>query len=116
MGSTGSGSFSDYSRNTEDDNRCEKAFSVKLQDVEQFEYYKKHDDVPPIGTVLSIALGKRLIAKTPDGEAVGSLPTSFNYLAGCLAQGYVYSGSVRQSDADTSPVLVGVDFAATSPK
>ena len=67
MGSTGSGSFSDYSgsRPKEEgqggggggasgDDRCARAFSCDLEEVEHCNYFSENGDVPPANTALSI--------------------------------------------------------------
>jgi hypothetical protein len=114
MGSTGSGRLTDYPGGQGSDDKCEKAFAAKLEDIEHCDYYKKHGDVPKPKTVLEIAHKKRVVAQTQAGEIVGNLPTSFNYLAGCLRQGYKYVGHVR--DAKAGPVAaVSADFGAVAP-
>lgn len=114
MGSTGSGNFSDYPRGQGNDDKCDKAFAVKLEDIEHCDYFKNHSSVPAVGTVLVIAHTKRIVAQTDAGEIVGNLPTSLNYLAGCLRQGYKYTGQIR--DSKNGPVAtVTADFAAEAP-
>ncbi|MGQ7387948.1 hypothetical protein ACTGWU_10745, partial [Streptococcus suis] len=76
MGSTGSGNFSDYPTGRGNDNRCDKAFSVKLEDIEHCDFFKANGTVPAVGTPLSIPHSKRVVAQTADGEIVGNLPTS----------------------------------------
>src|SRR4051812_5566945 len=66
------------------EDRCARAFSVRLEDVEQSEYYRAHKTTPPVGTQLTVAQRKRLVAQTGGGESIGNLPTTFNYLASCL--------------------------------
>ncbi|AOK06937.1 hypothetical protein WK25_20495 [Burkholderia latens] len=44
-----------------------------------------------------------------DGVKVGALPTSFNYLAACLAGGVTYVGVVKSS-ADKPVPTVEADF------
>lgn len=116
MGSTGSGRLTDYPGDPGIDDKCEKAFSVKLEDIEHCEYFKKHKDVPAIGTVLVIAHAKRVVAQTQAGEIVGNLPTQFNYLAGCLRQGYSYTGAVRDSKSGPSIAVIAADFGASASK
>ena len=123
MGSTGSGSFSDYpgSRPNEKgqgaggggasgEDRCARAFSCTLEEVEQCEYFSANGDVPPVNTALSIEQRGRLFAVDAAGRTVGALPTKFNYLADCIAAGFAYEGRVNAST--TAPVAsVSVDFA-----
>lgn len=129
MGSTGTGSFTDYPGSSRgkgkgggggdgespSPDRCARAFSTSLEDVEHGGYFKKHKAVPKVGTELRIARKKRLVAETVDGEVVGNIPTNLNYLSGCLEDGYTYVGTVR--DSTTGPVAtVVVDFAPVPPK
>jgi hypothetical protein len=133
MGSTGSGSFTDYPGTTRvkdkkeqgtgggdgggsQPDRCDKAFSVSLEDIEHCDYFKQHKDVPKLNTQLRIAHKKRVVAETTSGETVGNIPTKLNYLAGCLKEGYTYIGTVRHSSNNASGAVVMADFAATSPK
>jgi hypothetical protein len=130
MGSSGSGNFSDYpgsSKNKETGgsgggessggDRCARAFSVSLEDVEHCDYFKNHGSACPAnGTVLEIAQKKRIVAQTSAGEIVGNLPTQFNYLAACLRDGYTYAGQVRSSNATGLVAVVSADFAAIPPK
>ena len=115
MGSTGSGRFTDYPGEPGSDDKCEKAIAAKLEDVEQCEYYKKHGTVPTVGAVLELAHKKRVVAQTQSGEIVGNLPTQFNYLAGCLRQGYSYTGQVRDSKSGPPVAIVSADFGAVAP-
>lgn len=131
MGSTGSGSFTDYPGSTkekdkgqgsggsggggEQPDRCAKAFAVTLEDVEHNDFFKAHGGVPNVGTELRVAHKKRIVAVTTSGEVVGNLPISMNYLAACLKDGYTYTGVVRASSAGTTVAIVSADFAATPP-
>lgn len=123
MGSTGSGSFSDYpgSRPKEGgqgdggggasgDDRCTRAFSCALEEVEQCDYFAANGGVPPVNTALSIVLRSRLFAVDASNQSVGALPTGFNYLADCMAAGFVYEGRVLAS-ASTPVASISVDFA-----
>jgi hypothetical protein len=128
MGSSGSGRISDYpgssssvrsggegGGNEDAEDRCTKAFSARLEDVEQSEYCGKHGRTPPIGTQVEVAMRKRLIAQTTDGESMGNLPTPFNYLASCMKEGWVYIGVVQSVTSGPPVAAVQVDFAATHP-
>lgn len=124
MGSSGSGRFSDYSgspKQTENTggssggssghDRCRQAFAAGLEDVEQYDYYNNHGHAIPVGTRLILSVVVRVIALTETGESVGALPTSFNYIAGCLNSGITYTGIVTNSSS--WPIMrVDVDFAA----
>lgn len=124
MGSTGTGKFSDYSSSgsgtgasgasggsgADPNDRCLKAFSDQLQDVEHSPYFLKHGAPPPTGIVLSLRHAKRIEAVDPDGLAIGNLPTGLNYLADCLAAGFEYTGEVSSS-VSGSIAKVMVSFA-----
>lgn len=138
MGSTGSGRISDYPGSSPthpggggsdndgpgggspgggggpgDSDRCSRALSSTLEDVEQSEYYQKYRSLPPANTELKIVLRKRIVAETMTGESVGNLPTQNNFLASCMKDGWSYYGVVT-SISDTPPAAtVTVDFAAT---
>ncbi|WP_232438572.1 MULTISPECIES: hypothetical protein [Burkholderia] len=125
MGSSGSGSFSDYpgtkAKAVEGDgigvaggtsgvDRCKQAFSCVLEDVGQCDFYSQFRKVPAPGTQLGIFFDKkRIFAVDVDGVKVGALPTSFNYLAACLAGGVTYVGVVKSS-ADKPVPTVEADF------
>jgi hypothetical protein len=125
MGSSGSGSFSDYpgtkAREVEGDgigiaggasgvDRCKQAFSSVLEDVGQCDFYSQFKTVPAAGTQLGIFFDKkRVFAVDVNAVKVGALPTSFNYLATCLAGGVTYVGVVKSS-ADKPVPTVEADF------
>jgi len=130
MGSSGSGKISDYpgsSSSSESggqgsgndagaEDRCAKAFSARLEDVEQSEYYRKFGKTPPIGTHAVVAQRKRLVAQTTAGESIGNLPTPFNYLASCMKEGWTYIGMVQNATSGPPVATVYVDFVATHPE
>lgn len=140
MGSSGTGRLSDYPGKTNgkkpsgkgrgggsggggggeggkpQEDRCGKAFNVKLEDVEQCAYFRVHKGVPKVGTALGIAHKKRIIATTAGGEEVGYLPTQFNYLAACISGGFSYAGNVVTSANGPPVATVVVDFAPVAPK
>jgi hypothetical protein len=124
MGSTGSGHFSDYSSAKKEEatgqgagggasgvDRCRLAFSSILEEVAQCDYYGKSKTVPARGSRLSIVLDGRIFAVDSNGIKVGALPTSFNYLAACLANGFKYVGIVKASTVSPMP-SVEADFVA----
>jgi len=125
MGSSGSGRISDYpgsssrgkagNGNPSQVDRCARAFAVRLEDVEQSDYYQAHKTLPPVGTRLVIAQRKRLVAQTVGGESIGNLPTSFNYLASCLKNGWSYTGAVHGATKGPPVASISADFAATPP-
>lgn len=124
MGSTGSGRFSDYSTAKNENatgnglgggksgiDKCQLAFSSILEEVAQCDFYAKAKTVPAPGSRLSIVLSGRIFAVDSKGTKVGALPTSFNYLAACLEDGFRYVGVVKSSA--TSPIpSVEADFVA----
>ncbi len=124
MGSTGSGHFSDYSGAKSGDgagqgagggasgiDKCRQAFSSILEEVAQCDYYATRKTVPSPGSQLSIVLKGRLFAVDSNGTYIGALPTSFNYLAACLANGITYVGVVKSS-TDSPVPSVEADFVA----
>lgn len=129
MGSSGSGRISDYPGSSttgqaggsggsggSDEDRCSRAFRADLEDVEQSEYFGAHGSTPDVGTELHIGLEKRLVARTINGESVGNLPTSLNYLASCLKEGWTYVGSVQSANDGPPEATIGADFAAIAPE
>ncbi len=128
MGSGGSGRISDYpgssgggpgsasggggSGGGQPQDRCSRAFTVTLEDIEHSDYYSARGAPPPAGEVLSVTLRKRLVAETSTGQSVGNLPTAFNYLAGCLKEGWTYTGTVTSSASGPPIASVSGDFAA----
>ncbi|MBR1492745.1 MAG: hypothetical protein IJ610_08390 [Bacteroidaceae bacterium] len=123
MGSTGSGRLSDYSRfggaikgvtGGEDlVNKCEKAIATALENVETCDYFKRNGHVPSKGTLIKIGLKTRLVALDYNDEVIGYLPTEYNYLLGCLTEGYEYEGIVSGSFESPIP---SVYIAATPQK
>ncbi|MEO1817565.1 hypothetical protein [Pseudomonas sp.] len=126
MGSSGSGRFTDYPGTKPkevDENgggiaggssgvdKCKQAFSVVLEDVGNSDLYSQTHSVPSAGTLLEIVFdGRRIFAVDTDGVKIGALPTSYNYLAACLADGITYVGLVSQSAVTPIPT-VSADFA-----
>ncbi|WP_240462830.1 hypothetical protein [Burkholderia cenocepacia] len=125
MGSSGSGSFSDYpgtkAKEVEGNgngvaggasgvDRCKQAFSSVLDDVGQCDFYSQFKKVPAPGSHLGISFDKkRIFAVDVNGVKVGALPTSFNYLAACLAGNVTYVGVVKSS-ADKPVPTIEADF------
>ncbi len=129
MGSSGSGRISDYPGSSSQDqpgggagsnggppeDRCARAFSVRLEDVEQSDHYLARGSAPSVGTRLEVVQRKRLVAQAANGESVGNLPTSHNYLASCLSAGWKYVGAVQGVSNGPPVIFISADFAATSP-
>lgn len=121
MGSTGSGSFTDYSkrRSSASDSKdgggsgkdnCGKAFSAKLEDVSRCFYFMNFSTVPPVGLDVRVFFnGVRISVETLKGEEIGYLPTKFNYIKGCIADKYKYVGQVTSSSNRPVP-SVNVDL------
>lgn len=106
MGSTGSGSFTDYSKrkaSSEVENggasgqdNCGKGFSTRLEDVSRCFYFMNKNDVPSIGSDVRVFFnGIRIAVETVKGEEIGYLPTKFNYIKSCLDDGFKYIGLVN---------------------
>lgn len=123
MGSTGSSHFSDYSGTKKTSSgtgagggggssgvdRCRLAFTCVLEEVAQCPFFGNAGAVPSPGSVLNIEMRGRVFAIDSNGVSVGALPTAFNYLVNCLADGNKYVGIVTRSTATPVPV-VEVDF------
>ncbi|MXO04618.1 hypothetical protein [Flavobacterium sp. HBTb2-11-1] len=117
MGSTGSGSFSDYSRRkpiskeeknggSSDIDKCSLAFSTSLEEIGRCFYFMNFSNIPPVGTSIVIVFnGIRLVAETLLGEEVGYLPTRYNYLKFCIDSGFSYSGVVVDSNLKPTPFV-----------
>ena len=132
MGSSGSGRISDYPGTSTDrgnegrsdgggagqppGDRCGRAFSTPMEDIEHSEYYAAHNAPPAIGVPLRIRLRKRLVAETSDGQSVGNIPTSHNFLAACLKGGWNYTGRVTSSNGGPPLASLRADFAAIAPE
>jgi hypothetical protein len=125
MGSSGSGRFSDYpgtkAKEVSGDgigmaggasgvDKCKQAFHVLLDDVGNSDLYSQSKGVPSVGDQLGILFDKkRVFAVDVNGVKVGALPTSFNYLVACLADGVTYVGLVSSSAVSPVPT-VEADF------
>ena len=132
MGSSGSGRISDYPGSSRGggsgggssggrgdqppQDRCARAFSTHLEDIEHSEYFQEHGVPPPPDEALRIRLRKRLVAETADGKSVGNIPTALNYLASCLKEGWVYAGQVAESNKGPPIASLTADFAPVPSK
>jgi hypothetical protein len=129
MGSSGSGRISDYPGSSSTgsgtsqggdggsaggSDRCAQAIAVTLEDIEHCDFYKSGGAVPAPGQQLRIAHKKRIVAETDVGTTVGNLPTAYNYLAGCLKEGWTYTGRVTASNGSGAIATVSADFAPSS--
>ena len=90
--------------------RCATAFNTDIEDVATSPYYKRHQQVPPLGTPLKIEAARRLEVKDEEGLLVGYLPTGLHYLFTCIDSGYSYEGVVAASSPIPIPT-VNADFA-----
>jgi len=115
-GSRGPGGTGSSGSNESPQDRCSRAFDANLEDVEQSEYYQSHGKVQPVGTRLVIVQLKRLVARTAEGIGAGNLPTSFNYLASCMKDGWTYIGEVRRATSGPPIARISADFAPTPSK
>ena len=123
MGSTGTGHLTDYSGykkaavgktgGKDTVYICNKAVATSLEDVATSDYFKKHGTVPPKGTPVIITSTSRIVAVDDKGDVIGNLPTEYNYLLGCIEEGYQYEGEV--TDSFTSP-LPSTSIAVTPQK
>lgn len=124
MGSSGTGRFTDYPGSggtsskggkqggSSGEDGCKKPISEQLEDVGRCDYFKTHKAVPKAGTPVAVVQDKRIAVTTVKGEVIGYLPTKYNYLAGCLAAGYKYGGTVATSkDTPVPAVLVDLNAA-----
>lgn len=118
MGSSGSGSFTDYSKQkskttggksggASGDDKCGKAFSTSLEEVSRCDYFTSTGKVPPRGTEVAIIFnGVRLAAVTKKKEEIGYLPTKYNYIRNCLVDGFNYLGVVSSSSLKPVPTVL----------
>lgn len=111
MGTTGSGKFGEYpgsgSGGKSEKNDCRVSVpEVALDDVARCQYYEAHGNLPEIGTAVSarqeLFKGRIAIQTSVENEIVGFLPPRFNFLLGCMQQGYQYDGEIIS--ANTAPV------------
>jgi len=121
MGSSGSGSFSDYSNqkpaaskpNTGGSgkiDKCKIGFATSLEEVSRCQYYTKKG-IPPVHTEIDIVFNNvRLVALDRQSNLeIGYLPTKLNYLKTCIDDGYKYSGIVQSNSINPTPyVLIDV--------
>jgi hypothetical protein len=120
------GHFEDYERTTADEandraraaDRClQPVGDVTLEEVERCAYFRTHGGVPPegsdVGVVREDASGRPAAALASNDEVIGLLPTRWNYLAGCLAQGYAYEGVITVAEGG-NPAVVVVTLAPTN--
>ena len=124
MGSTGSGSFTDYSDHNQNnpsnhgnsnggksgEDQCLRAFSSSLEEIAICDYFKQYNDVPIKGSIVTIEFDKRIAVINSESILIGYLPTKFNYLRACLTEGFNYEGVVLTSSKSPIPSVI-VDIA-----
>lgn len=131
MGSTGSGSFSDYPGSQggrpekgggggsggggSGGDNCEMVISgMMLEDVANCEYFLNHESVPRAGTQVQarerLVKGRVAVETTVNSEVVGYVPTRYNYLRACMTDGWQYSGRVVEATGGQLP-KVKVDLS-----
>lgn len=126
MGSTGSGSFTDYSGfnnkssksgggqggngGSSGQDQCAMAFSTRLDEVATCEFYKTNKDVPAIGSNVIISFNTRLVVLDQYNICIGYLPTKFNYLRACMTDGFTYTGVINESSTTPLPTI-SIDIA-----
>ncbi|MEJ0060860.1 MAG: hypothetical protein WDM79_15320, partial [Terricaulis sp.] len=125
MGSSGSGRITDYPGTSKSggdggpdgppEDRCAQAFQATLEDVGQSDYFKTHGALPSVKTQLEVVHAKRLVVRTATGESVGNLPTSYNYLAGCIKAGWSYVGLVLTTTSGPPEPTIIASFVPTRP-
>ena len=124
MGSTGTGSFSDYPGSQggrpekggggssggggSGGDNCEMVISgMMLEDVANCEYFLNHDLVPKAGTQVQarvrLVKGRVAVETTVKGEVIGYVPTKYNYLRACMTDGWQYSGNVVEATGGQLP-------------
>lgn len=141
MGSSGTGSFTDYpgSQGGRPGNnsggkksgsggsggsgggsadQCEKQISsLRLEEVANCEYYENHQSTPSVGTQVRVRekLANRRVAieTSINGEIVGYMPTMYNYIKACMKDGWQYSGKVAQARSGQNP-KVAVDLSPSN--
>lgn len=113
MGSSGTGRLTDYSGSnskssssktggSSGEDKCRKAFTTSLEEVESSAYFGDNSSPPPTGTEIEIVFKKPRLAAVAKGIVIGYLPTDKNYVKVCLENGYKFPGVVTSSR--TKPV------------
>ena len=97
--------------NAKQENDCELPLTdVRLEDVARCEYYSRHRTVPQIGGEIQIRRelfnGRIAVELASGNQIIGLLPTSFNYVLRCIADGYSYTGQVADSSVAPTPDIV----------
>ena len=84
--------------------------NVRLEEVGGSEYFSARRTVPPVDTPVQVRqrlVGGRIAVETTRGnQSIGFLPTTNNYLLGCLKDDYKYKGKVTASADSPTPRVV----------
>lgn len=115
MGSSGYGSFGDLKQSPNSD-LCKKAMeSVELEEVARSEYYSELNDVPAMMSLVEVKSelinGRIVVVSSENQKIIGSLPSKYSYLPGCMKQGISYYGNVTYSVLNPVPRVM-VDLNA----
>lgn len=114
MGSSGTGRLTDYTGTSSKsspskiggssgEDKCGKAFTTSLEEVERSEYFKDNSSPPPTNTNIEVIFKKPRLAAVVDGVVIGYLPTDKNYVKVCLEDGYKFPGVVSASRTKPTP-------------
>ena len=116
MGSTGSGSFSDYhgynggnsgeNGGESGNDQCIRAFSTSLDEVASSDFYIKTKSLPIEGTEVIVVFDKRLLVVDKSGSGIGYLPTRYNYLRACMHDGFTYEGVINKATTIPIPSII----------
>jgi hypothetical protein len=96
---------------TPQNDQCrESLLYVKLEEVARCEYFVKQKKVPPVGSRLQVRKtlfdGRIAVETVNRSMVVGFLPTMFNYIRKCLAEGFSYGGGVVDSTLKPLPAVI----------
>lgn len=84
--------------------------NVRLEEVVLSEFFLNKRTVPAVGTPVRVRpklVGGRIAVETTRGnQSIGFLPTTNNYLLGCLKDGHNYKGKVTASFDSPVPRIV----------
>lgn len=115
MGSSGSGRFGDYdqlsgSKGSSKGVDIEKLTKlINLDDVATAEYYSSIHEVPSIGERVYIndrLIDGRVVARLVDtNQAIGNIPTEYNYLLIEMKDGKRFSGEIAIAGTEPIPYI-----------
>lgn len=91
---------------------------VILDEVARCDYFRVYKTVPVAGTVVAVrgiidpAVGRIVVYSISDNVVIGYLPSKYNYIRACMADGFSYTGKVISSSISPIPrVYVDLDSA-----